>query len=476
MAKQLFNTSEKSNFILNMTEDSYSRLASAGILTACFSTSAATIIPIVMGNRAYSVSAIGTAVAGTLCMVIAIIGLIKKYVGKKLLVPVCAMGFMLVWGFISAMASEDPAVGIYGFSGRGEGMLTITFYGCFFIAAACVRRERALKTLIFGILGNGLLNCVFGLIQIFTGKLSDFALIGSDLSANAASGLSQSPMFLAMVLGISIGAALLGFAIFTGKPEKILCIVSAAVFSFVNVFTYSLLGICGTALAVIAAIVFIFAAKKPKKLLVSVIAVIVPFVSEILLVNAGAVGNISQYRLYDGRILWFADSYMRINSSGTYDGKLIDIDDTEEVYYTLNRKTKDIISSSKLLGTGPDQLIYPQIYTTGDGVYANPTVEDIAIINKGTFDRVYNEYLNAAATRGIPSAAAFVLILLSAVVMGFRNFRKSRNQLTLAMLLMTVMSGLLFLIGCSSTAFSPIFWLIAGLGIAEINKKEEQKE
>lgn len=472
MAKQLFNTSEKSNFILNMTGEGYSKLASAGILTACFSTSVATIIPMAMGNKAYSVSAIGTAVAGTLCMIIAIIGLIKKYVGKKLLVPVCSLGFMLVWGFISAIASEDPAVGIYGFTGRGEGMLTIAFYGCFFIAAACVKRERALKTLIYGILGNGLLNCAFGFIQIFTGKLSDYKIIGSDLHANAASGLSQSPMFLAMTLGISIAAALVGFAIFTGKVQKILCIVSAAVFSFVNVFTYSLLGICGTALAVIAAVVMTFAAKKPQKLPASLLAVIVPFAAGILLVNAGAVGNISQYRLYDGRILWFADSYMRINSSGTYDSSLIDIDDTADVYYTLNRKTSDIISGNGLLGTGPDQLIYPQIYNTGGGVYADPTVEDVAIFNKGTFDRVYNEYLNVAATRGIPSAIAFVLILLSAVVIGFRNFRKGKNPLTLAMVLMTVMSGLIFFIGCSSTAFSPIFWMIAGAAISELNTKE----
>ncbi len=473
MAKQLFNTTEKSNFILNMTEEGYSKLASAGILIACLSTSAATLIPLAMGNKAYSIPAVGTAVAGALCMVIAIIGLVKKYIGKKLLVPVCALGSMLVWGFISAIASEDPEIGIYGFSGRGEGMLTITFYGCFFVAAACVKRERALKALIYGILGNGLLNCVFGLIQIFTGKLSEFEIIGNDLYVNAASGLSQSPMFLAMVLGISIGAALMGSVIFTGKPEKILCIVSAAVFSFVNVFTYSLLGICGTALAVIAAVVMIFVMKKPKKLLASVIAVVVPFAAGILLVNAGVVGNISQYRLYDGRILWFADSYMRINGSGTYDGKVLDIDDTRDVYYTLNRKTADIISSRGLLGTGPDQLIYPQIYTTGEGVYVNPTLEDIAIINKGTFDRVYNEYLNVAATRGIPSAAAFVLILLSVVVIGIKNFRKVKNPLILAMLLMTVMSGLLFFIGCSSTAFSPFFWIIAGLSISEISGKTQ---
>lgn len=475
MAKQLFNSSEKSNFILNMTEDGYSKLASAGMVIACLSTSAATFIPLIMGNKAYSISAIGTAAAGALCMIIAIIGLMKKYIGKKLLVPVCALGAMLVWGFISALTSDDPAVGIYGFSGRGEGMLTITFYGCFFIAAACVKREKAMKTLILGILVNGLLNCVFGLIQIFTGKISEFDIIGSDLHANAASGLSQSPMFLAMTLAVSICAALAGFVLFTKRAEKILCIVSSALFSFVNVFTYSLLGICGTALAVIAAAVLIFAAKKPKKLLASLLAVIVPFAAGILLVNAGAVGNISEYRLYDGRILWFADSYMRINSSGSYDVSLIDIDDTEEVYYTLNRKTQDIISSRKLLGTGPDQLLYPQIYTTGDGVYANPTVEDIAILNKGTFDRVYNEYLNIAATRGIPSAVFFVLLLLSVAVIGAKNFRSGKDPLTLTMLLMTVMSGLLFLIGCSSTAFSPIFWMIAGLTAADIGKNERKE-
>ncbi len=32
MAKQLFNSSEKSNFILNLTEEKYSNLASFGIM------------------------------------------------------------------------------------------------------------------------------------------------------------------------------------------------------------------------------------------------------------------------------------------------------------------------------------------------------------------------------------------------------------------------------------------------------------
>nr|MDE5853569.1 hypothetical protein [Ruminococcus sp.] len=92
MAKQLFNSSEKSNFILNLTEEKYSKLASFGLLTACFTTSIATAIPVISGEQVYAVSSAGLAIAGVICMILAMIGGIKKYIDKKALIPVCALG------------------------------------------------------------------------------------------------------------------------------------------------------------------------------------------------------------------------------------------------------------------------------------------------------------------------------------------------------------------------------------------------
>ncbi|MDE6775897.1 MAG: hypothetical protein K2J37_06365 [Ruminococcus sp.] len=473
MAKQLFNSSEKSNFILNMTEEKYAEIASWGLISACLMTSLAMSVPVIFGNRLDMLASAGLAVSGVFCMILALIGAMKKYISRKLVIPICGMGIIFLWAVISMIFSYDIYVSLNGYPGRGEGLLAIVFYICFFFTGAAVKSKKARERLIYGILANGLLNSIVGLIQIFTGQISSYTKIGYEVEVNAASGLSQSPLFLAMVLSISIAAALMGFLILDNKKTKIVCIVSACIFSFVIMFTYSLIGICGTALAVISAMMMIFAAKAPKINLLSLLSVIIPAAAAVCIVQAGVIGSINSYRLYDGRILWFADSYMGLTSSGYFPDS-VDIDDTEDVYYTLNRRTMDIISGNALTGTGPDQLIYPQIYTYGPNGSPESSMEDMIMYNKGTFDKVYNEYLNTAATRGIPSALALVIVLASVIITGIVKYKKSRNSMTLCMTMITSIGALIFLIGCSNTAFSPIFWAAAGCAVSSAGDKSGQ--
>ncbi len=478
MAKQLFNSSEKSNFILNLTEEKYAKMASFGMLSALFTTSVATAIPVIAHDSGlYVLSAAGLAVSGVICMIIAIIALMKKYISGKLIFPACAFGAMLVWGVISLINSFDKGISLYGYNGRGEGLLAIAFYGCFFITAASLRRDKAFSTVINGLVGVGILNSVFGLIQIFTGKLSHYRMISIEIQANAASGLSQSPLFLAMTLTFSLTAALIAFVCTKEKAKKLIYIASACLFSFVMMFTYSFIGICGAAFAVIAAVVIVFAAKANKANLLAPLAVIVPAAAAVIIVNAGIIGTLDSYRLYDGRILWFADAYYRVSASGAPDSNKVDIDDTYDVYYTLNRKTSNIISQHKLTGTGPDQLVFPQLYTYGDYVPEDGevSVESVVIQNSGTFDKVYNEYLYTAATRGVPSLIALIAVLLPVLFIGYKN-SKAGDWRRKCIFVLTLGGMLIFFIGCSNTAFAPMFWTLAGCSVAQIAAPEKKEE
>lgn len=470
MAKQLFNSTENSNFILNLTEEKYSKIASFGLLTACFTTSVMTAIPVITGEQVFALSAVGLAIAGVVCMIIALIGAIKKYITKKTLVPVCAFGFMLIWGAVSAFNGYDLNISFYGYTGRGEGLLALIFYACFFCTAVSVKRDRTVTTLIYGIVGAGMLNSVFALIQIFTGKLSNYRMVSIEIQANAGSGLAQSPLFLAMLLTLSLTSALLGFVFLEKKSGKIFCIVSACVFSFVMMFTYSLIGICGIVLAVISVITAVLVMKAPKINLLSVFAVIIPAVLSVVLVQCGLIGNITQYRLYDGRILWFADSYYRISASGMHNSEVVDIDDTFDVYHHLNRRAMTIAEANLLTGTGPEQLVFPQLHTFGTAG-ENGEMSDIIAENKGTFDKVYNEYIYTMATRGVPSAIALAVILIAVLAIGFRSFRRNRKWQSLCMLMLTVCGVLLFFVGCSNICYSAVFWTVAGLCCAETREK-----
>lgn len=471
MAKQLFNTTEKSNFILNLTEEKYSKMASFGLLTALFTTSLATAIPVIAQSELHALSAAGLAISGVICIILALIGIIKKYINGKLIFPVCAFAAMLLWGVVSLINSYDMNISLYGYNGRGEGLLAILFYASFFITAACVKREKTVRTLIYGLTGIGLLNSVFGLVQVFTGKISNYKWLSIEIQANAASGLAQSPLFLAMLLTLSLTAALIAFVNVKSTGKKVFFIVSACIFSFTMMFTYSFIGICGAVFAVIVTVVTVLAGKAKKLDLLAVLAVIIPAAASVILVQAGAIGNISGYRLYDGRILWFADSYYRISASGEPIDSVVDIDDTYDVYYTLNNKTIDIISEHALTGTGPDQLVFPQLYTYGNFT-ENAEMTEIILQNKGTFDKVYNEYLYTAATRGIPSLIALIAVLLPVLFIGGKKAKRG-SWLEKCMFVLTLGGVLLFLIGCSNTAFSPVFWTIAGCSVAKLKAPDK---
>ena len=477
MAKQLFKSSEKSNFILNMTEDQYSKIAAAAMLAACAATSIATIIPEVTDKIGYNAASTGLTISGVIGLIAAVVGLLKKYIKGSLLIPILAFAAMVCWGAVSAFNSYDSEIGIYGFPQRGEGLLALMYYFGFFTAAASVRREKAAKLVLYGITCIGLLNAVWAMIQIFTGELIFYSY--TDISvlvmATTATGLAQSPIFLSMVLSLAAAAALTISATDEKKVIRIAAAVSAALFGFVMVFTRTFAGICGVVLAVIAGAVMVFSGKRPKIRLIPVIAVVLAAVLGIVIAGTVKSGTNDGYHLYDGYILWSDDAYHRLSSSGNYNQNTVDIEDTYDVYTYLNEKTIDIIKRDPALGTGPEQLVYPQLYTRG-GLPESADTKDFIDLNKGTFDKNYNEYLYTAATRGIPSAILLVIVLISAVFIGKKKLRGDKSGLSTGFFLITLSGILMFLITCSNITYSPIFWVCAGLCCAHFTAEKKSKK
>ena len=465
MPRTIFNSTEKSNFILNMTEQQYAKLASIGLIGSCLLVALFTFIPELLTTSTFTISAGGLAVAGVYCMVMTIIAFIKKYISGSVVFPVCAFAFMLVWGIISVLNSTDKYIGFYGFPERCEGLLAIIFYWCIFTAAASIKKKKAVEAVFNGLICAGLLNSTVALIQIFTGELSHYKKIALDIQSFSASGLAQSPLFLAMLLTLSLTAALICAVSTKVKKFRNICLVSSLLFGFVMMMTYSFIGICGIAFSVISTVLCVFILKESKKKILSVIPVLLGSAAAFIIVSAGCIGNISEYRLYDGRELWWADSYMRITASGDFNYKINDIDDTLDVYLDMNDKTMDIISKNKLTGTGPEQLAYPQLYTIGP---ADPNADATEIIkyNQGVFDKVYNEYLYTAATRGIPSLIALLAVIIPMLFISFTKMKKSHGAVSTTLFFLVLGGSLLFLIGCSSINFSPVFWALAGLACA----------
>lgn len=475
MPKTIFHSSEKSNFILNMTEEQFSKLASRGLAIAMLMTPLFTLVPEITDKATYAFSAGGLVAGGVIAMIIAIIALMKKYISKRFIIPMGAMLIMELWGVFSLIKGVDLGISFYGFPERGEGLLALIFYFCFFVSASALKRESAIKTVIDGVVGVGLLNSIVGLIQIFSGQLSHYRSVYIDIKANAASGLSMSPLFLAMVLTLSLSAALISFISSEDRKRSIGMLVCAVLFSFVMMFTYSFIGFFGLAFALISAIAAVFALKAPKKKLVGVPCSIAGAAAAIALVFAGAIGSIDSYRLYDGRILWWADGYMRASSSGTFNPDVVDIDDTYDVYMYLNDRTMDVIEHNSLTGTGPDQLAFALIRVSQEDAGKYTDFGDLISSQRGVFDKVYNEYLYTAATRGVTSAIFLVLTVLSAVILGMKAFRRRATAESFTVFILALGGVLVYLIGCSSIPFAPVFWVAAGAACAEIKDSRQQK-
>jgi O-antigen ligase len=86
---------------------------------------------------------------------------------------------------------------------------------------------------------------------------------------------------------------------------------------------------------------------------------------------------------------------------------------------------------------------------------------------------VYNEYIYTAATRGIPSLLALLAVILPALCISFKAMKKKRTAESTALFILTLSGALLFLIGCSSLPFSPVYWAIAGLACADLEKEKK---
>ena len=164
---------------------------------------------------------------------------------------------------------------------------------------------------------------------------------------------------------------------------------------------------------------------------------------------------------------------MRAGASGDFNSDVLDIENTKDVYLYLNQKSMDIASRYPLTGTGPDQLVYPQLYTFGI-LNEEAEMTDVIIQNRGTFDRVYNEYIYTAATRGYPSLIAMLAVIIPALYISFKAMKKRRSGESTAVFMLTLCGALIFFVSCGNINYSPVYWAVAGLACASLSKQKTE--
>ncbi len=243
MAKTIFGTSEKSNFILNMDLDKYRHACgklmlillwavgiSQGInqLTYSANSSLADMVEAGGGGMVFALLmimlrtvAIIFSVAGVFAIITVVIGLMRKQVTKSAAVPYILLAAMLGWAAVSLFHSYDYKTSFFGQDGRDEGWLALLIYAALFYLGTMLRRKGDREYFLRGILNFGIVQGVWGFFQAL--PIIDYIAPEKGLSAyrnidplsywnvRLPAGLTDSPityaMLLAMLAAIAIPAA-----------------------------------------------------------------------------------------------------------------------------------------------------------------------------------------------------------------------------------------------------------------------------
>ena len=448
--KHLFGSSEKSDFILNMSAESAQKLCGVYSIIAVLVLCVITIPYYFTQNIKYGmdesvnrtlylnekfiffISAAVLAV-GFVGFIIFLIANMKKQVelkdNKSLIVPLA----VVLLSVVSCLLSADIFTSFYGYLDRSG--MTVT------------ADDRRIKLADF-IVGIGAFEAIVGILQAIpaTAKIvpNYFKEIFSGFSSGGmtytkeyiATGFLCTPFALAAVLTVISAFALNGMLYDDKKARKIFYAISLVLMTAADILACVVPAILGLGAVYVVSLIIAAVksgfAKDKKPFIACLVAFIVAGG-----IFAGLFAS-NEFRLMDEKII-FHDSFDRLSITGTGRG-----DDTEQwIYPYLWDAEQNLI-----WGTGPDN--WGTIFESG------------AII-----DRSYNEYIDLLQSRGLIIFALTIVFLIMTIVKMCKlvaGFMKDKNGWTGCAVSAAVLCYLIqAFFNISSVTSSPYFWIAAGL-------------
>lgn len=472
MPRTIFGTTEKSNFILNMKYETVRKWISGLLCAAIFIVLAGSIV---MNFRTQTSWAYGAFLyaAGFSCLLFYVALLMRKDIALKenpsvfLVIALAVLAFASYYGVVlRGGSSDDINTAMLGEMGRYEGLLSILAYFGIFLLAASVMRYSTVQWVLDLIVGTGIVSAFIAVMQhIPWGFPSKFRMLPALLllkNVHLSSGLSENPIMYGSFITIVSGVALSGALYSRNVTRARIYGGGAALLFLTGLFTSSLVPIIGTGTVLVITIIIELAnkggtqfeeglLKSSRKRLAAVIAVFA--------VIFGLVFAFQGIYLRDKSIA-FSDSYD--NLFITNGASLVNSDNLWELGA---KKSFALIKEQPLLGVGPDCMARYQRtrdYFKIDGI-----------------DKSYNEYLYAAATRGIPSMLVYIALLAATIVKlfkGMKEFSADREKWFRAALLTAVLGyAVQAFFGASAVTSAPYFWLLAGLAWSGFKDEQTRK-
>lgn len=478
--KHLFGTTEKSDFILNMTDQGAKKLCGVYCIIAMLVVALAAlpyyltkdVVDYVSTETGFEVNhylseklvfLVSTLfiAAGLIGFLVFLVGHMKEQVIVKRNKALLWFAGLIILSVISTLCADSIMYAFYGYLDRAEGLLSILGYLGFFAMAMTVTAENWKIRISDFLVGIGAANGIIGILQsipavgdkipnYFQYLFKDFGTIAGDgeivvdnlihTENYIATGLATTPFALAALLTVSFAVAACGTAFDKSAARKILYLAASAIMAVCSAFTRvlpALIGISAAAVtvAVIAVIRKIKSENRPSAL-PSLCGIIIAALSFGIIFGTG----ISDFK--DEQII-FTDCYDRLSiSSGKRD------DTSTWIYSYLWDDGMYVVQNYPITGTGPDN--WGSMFDLG------------AVI-----DRSYNEYIDVAAQRGIPCLIIYVIILLITLKKAFKSvsdFIIDKNSWVSAAATSAVIAYMIqAFFNISSVSSTPFFWICVGL-------------
>lgn len=468
--KTIFGTTEKSNFILNMTNKQFNKLSTV-LLTAGFVLiligsviaelmSAAPVTEATYDWKIISPAALG--IAGLLSVSIFIIALIKQTLDKKQIAAALtglALTIFMYISYINSITTITDYSAFLGFRyGRYEGLMVYLSYLFIFLGSITVNSRKTANNIfrIFSVIV--IIQCIWSALQFIPSFPGHYYSIPYLLTNPVLpSGTTGSPVFLAVLLSAGLIISVLGAAHEKASSYSMFYKLAVLPVSFFLVKTQTLAGYISSVLILAAVITdYIVTKKKEKNDSLPLILMITGFLAAYVFIF------IKGFAVYDGEVIW-QDGCKRLGAFGQYSAKLensFDIHNIKEVYTFLWNKAVEIIKQFPVTGIGPDAFVLTQ--SKGE---LNTTPLSV--------DRPYNEFLFYAATLGIPSAISLASLMLYSAANGIKSALRKKDWIFTSAAVTSVIFIIISFITNSTATVTPFIWFILGTCCCTFSEKSE---
>ncbi len=466
--KTIFGTTEKSNFILNMKDQTIDRLpiVCAKVLIVLLLIGQA--VPEVIewglklmgkgqgyGYGFFNTPYICLAIVWVLSIIAVVIMCARDRFNKsKQIVPVVMISLLAVWILISTINSISPLDSFSGTYGRTTGFLTIVSCAFIYLVMTFLNNELNVRTILRTMVIASMVQCVWGLVQslsqYFDAEVSFYENLNSVSLYNIClpSGFSGSPIFYAEYLCLMLGITLT----LSSLEKSKLYTVMSMIYVFLMLDTHTVVGVLGAISIVLVTTIVWIVSKSEGKNFLPIVLVIVVAVAKVVF----CVVSVGRYKFYDGCIMW-QDSFYRIGSTGYFQTTSagFNINDVSEVFAYLWKFAIYYIKAFLFMGVGADCLIYTQSSVSEDAIsYA---------VN--SFDVVYNDYLQIAVTMGIPTLILYIVLYVFCITKAIKRFNDSNIFKALTVTLIGY--AIMVVFGYTSITVMPYLWLLMGIACSQ---------